>query len=40
VTARGKSTITNEASVGADPPDPNSSNNSAAVQTRVFGSRR
>jgi uncharacterized repeat protein (TIGR01451 family) len=40
VTARGKTTITNEASAGADPPDPNSSNNQASVQTRVFGARR
>jgi uncharacterized repeat protein (TIGR01451 family) len=40
VTARGKTTITNEASAGADTPDPNSNNNSAAVQTRIFGSRR
>ena len=40
VSARGKTTITNEASVAADTDDPNSNNNSAAVQTRVFGSRR
>jgi uncharacterized repeat protein (TIGR01451 family) len=40
VTARGKTTITNEASAAADTDDPNSNNNSAAVQTRVFGSRR
>ena len=40
VTARGKTTITNEASAGADPTDPNSSNDHAAVQTRVFGTRR
>jgi uncharacterized repeat protein (TIGR01451 family) len=40
VTARGKTTITNEASAGADCPDPNSSNDRAAVQTTIFGSRR
>jgi uncharacterized repeat protein (TIGR01451 family) len=40
VTARGKTTITNEASAGTDCPDPNSSNDRAAVQTRIFGSRR
>ena len=40
VTARGKTTITNEASAAADTNDSNSNNNSAAVQTRVFGSRR
>ena len=40
VTARGKTTITNEASADAETPDPNSSNNNAAVQIRVFGSRR
>jgi uncharacterized repeat protein (TIGR01451 family) len=40
VTARGKTTITNEASAEAETPDPNSNNNHAAVQTRVFGSRR
>ena len=40
VTARGKTTIINEATFEADTPDPNISNNHAAVQTRVFGSRR
>ena len=40
VTARGKTTITNEASASADTHDPNGNNNSAAVQIRIFGSRR
>jgi len=40
VNARGKTTISNEASATAVCPDSNSSNNHAAVQTRVFGSRR
>jgi len=40
VTARGGSTITNNATVSSATSDPNSANNSAALSTRVFGQRK
>jgi len=40
VNARGKTTITNTASVSAITPDPMSANNSATLVTNVFGSKK
>lgn len=38
ITARGRSTVTNTATGTSDTPDPNPADNTASVQTRVFGS--